>query len=177
MKLKQIWVISKNGLQLFSYTLEAIGSAKGSNIQVNNFLRASGIYNILTYFNDFILGEPTSAILTNDLLWVVHYETVLNYDVQQSVEYAVIAVAKIDLTVPVLAQQHILQRFCKKIAMEFYMVCGQYVEAFTSLNLDIFEGFKPKCVSLIRSFEEETADKIAEELEKRLAQWKRNNHK
>jgi len=171
MKLKQIWVISSNGLQLFSYTINNTDKIKNQDNKINSFLKASGIYNILTYFNDFLLGEPTDALLTNDLLWVVYYQTIHHYDTKKILEFAVIAVAQIDLTVPVIDQKRVLLEFCKKIALEFYEECEEYVEAFTNINLKMFEGFRPRCIRLIKSFEEE----IAEMLEQRLVAWHQKN--
>ena len=173
MILKQIWIISNNGLQLFFYDIEKNGGVTNAQERMSNFLKASGIFNIVTYFNQFLLEEPVSSFLTNNLLWVLHYETIMNYETNKEINYAIIALAQIDLTVPIEPQQQVITQFCKTVSMEFYSECGDQIEAFTNLQLEIFEGFKPRCVSLIKTFEEE----IADALERRLLARTNSNKK
>lgn len=134
MNLRQIWVISKSGLQLFSYQTKFKDKLASPSNKVDNFLKAGGIFNALTYFNEFLLKEPAYSIIINDLLWVIHHHIVQNSNEINCLEYLVIAIARIDLSLPVKNHLNILKKFCKKIAMEFNFECGVFLETSTNLN-------------------------------------------
>lgn len=194
MQMKQVWIISRDGLQLFTYTIQycpkcnnllsiedgryfcascselrtALDKEKGN---IENFLRASGIHNIISYFSNFLLGEPTNFLLTNDFLWVIDYFNATHYHYQEKkvtnmeqILFAVLTIARIDLSIPIKSQEKVLRDFCKSFALEFYSECGEAIQTFISTNFLMFDKFKPRCIELIREFQRASENQISQEL-------------
>lgn len=149
--LKQLWVISEAGLHLFSMEnrQNEIGMydrriKHERSYQVDDLLKTSAFYNILSYFNECIIGEQVNYFMANNYLWVIHHK--------KSLGYAVVACAQIDLSKSIILYLNQLQNFCKMVSKEFFAASG-YNKNSCKNGKKQFTEFEPKCRTLFECFE------------------------
>lgn len=143
LKLKQLWVISESGLHLFSMDDSQYGVGMYS-CKVDDLLKTSAFYNILSYFRQCIIGEQVNFFIANNYFWVIHHEKALGY--------AVVACAQIDLRKSIGPYLNQLQNFCEIVSREFFAVSGYDKNSFKNGKKQ-FTEFEPRCRTLFESFE------------------------
>jgi len=150
MKLKQIWIMTKAGLQLFKYALDS--EIMGDR----NFQRfgAIGIYNVLASLNSFLPDFDTREISSKNSSIVIYYEHAY------SIPYLVASYAEIAPQFPRDPQIYKLSCFSRALSTEFYLQCSQSLEEFSNTCnqahlVKQLEDFREHCQELVKVFEKE----------------------